>query len=83
MGRGTKTVYPGERNKGLSSTFQPPEEGQSVQRPKRFDKHGDKDEDYRPKNVNNVHNTSSQIYRKFNFLSVGSVAKSSSIHFLQ
>ena len=49
---GTRTVYPGKRNKGLSSTFQPPEEGQSVQRPKRSDKHGDKDEDNSPKNVN-------------------------------
>ena len=40
--------------KGLSSTFQPPEEGRSVQRPKRCDKHGDKDEDNSPKNVNNI-----------------------------
>ena len=31
-----------------------PEEGRSVQRPKRWDKHGDKDEDNSPKNVNNV-----------------------------
>ena len=52
MARGTRTVNPGERNKGLSSTFQPPEEGQSVQRPKRCNKHGDKDEDNSPKNVN-------------------------------
>ena len=48
------TVYSGERNKGLNSTFQPPEEGRSVKRPKRFDKHGDKDEDNSPKNENNV-----------------------------
>ena len=54
MALGTWTVYPDKQNKGLSSTFQPPEEGQSVQRPKRFDKHGDKDEDCYPKNVNNV-----------------------------
>ena len=54
MARGTRTVYPGERNQRLSSTFQPPEEGRSVQRPKRCDKHGDKDEDISPKNVNNV-----------------------------
>ena len=49
----TRTVYPDKWNKGLSSTFQPPEEGRSVQRPKRCDKHGDKDEDSSPKNVNN------------------------------
>ena len=54
MAHGTRTVYPGERNKRLSSTFQPPEEGRSVQRPKRCDKHSDKDEDNSPKNVNNV-----------------------------
>ena len=30
---------------------------------KRCDKPGDKDEDNSPKNVNNVHNTSSQKYR--------------------
>ena len=47
----------GTRNKGLSSTFQPPEESQSVQRPKHCDKHSDKDEDNSPKNVNNVHST--------------------------
>ena len=51
MARGTRTVYSGMRNKGLSSTFQPPEEGRSVQR---CDKHGDKDEDNSPKNVNIV-----------------------------
>ena len=41
-----------------------PEEGQSVQRLKCCDKHGDKDEDNSPKNVNNVHNTSSQKYKQ-------------------
>ena len=55
MARGTRSVYSCKRNKGLSSTFQPPEEDQSVQRTKRCDKHGDKDEDNSPKNVNNVH----------------------------
>ena len=64
MARRTRTVYPGKRNKGLSSTFQPPEEGRSVQRPKRCDKHGDKDEDNSPKNVNDVYNTLSQKYRQ-------------------
>ena len=54
MARGTRTVYPGKRNKGLSSTFQPPKEGRSVQRPKLCDKHDDKDEDDSQKNVNNV-----------------------------
>ena len=54
MARETRTVYPGKRNKGLRSTFQQPEEGRSVQRPKLCDKHGDKDEDNSPKNVNNV-----------------------------
>ena len=54
MARGTRTVYPGNRNKGLSSTFQPLEEDRSVQRPKRCDKIGDKDEDNSPNNVNNV-----------------------------
>ena len=49
MARGTRTVYPGKRNKGLSSTFQPPEEGRSVQQPKCSDKYGDKDEDNSPK----------------------------------
>ena len=53
MARGTRTVYPSKRNKGLSSTFQPPEEGLCMQWPKRCDKHGDKDEDNSPKNVNN------------------------------
>ena len=51
---GTRTVYPGERNKGLSLTFQPPEEGRIIQWPKRCDKHGNKDEDNSPKNVNNL-----------------------------
>ncbi len=64
MARGTRTVYPGKRNIGLSSAFQPPEEGWSVQRPKRCDKDGNKDNDNSPKNVNNVHNTSSQKYRQ-------------------
>ena len=63
MAHGTRTVYPSERNKGLSLTFQPLEEGRSVQQPKR-DKHGDKDEDNNPKNVNDVYNTSSQKYRQ-------------------
>ena len=49
---GTRTVYPGKRNKGLSSTLQPPEEGRGVQRLKRCDEHGDKDEDNSSKNVN-------------------------------
>ena len=56
MARGTRTIYPSERNKGLSSTFQPPEEGQSIQWLKHCDKHGDKDENNSLKNVNNVHN---------------------------
>ena len=53
MALGTRTVYPGKWNKELSSTFQPPEEGRSEQSPKHCDKHGDKDEDNSPKNVNN------------------------------
>ena len=56
MARGTRTVYPGKRNNGLSSTFQPPEEDRSVQRLKRCDEHDDKDEDNSPKNVNNEEN---------------------------
>ena len=60
MAYGTRTDYPGDWNKGLSSTFQPPEEGRSIQWPKRDDKHGNKDEDNSPKNVNNVFH----IYRK-------------------
>ena len=63
MVHGTRTVYPGKQNKGISSTFQPPEEGQSVQQPKCCDKHGNKDEDNSQKNVTNVHNISSQKYR--------------------
>ena len=54
MARGIRTVYPGKRNNGLSSTFQTPEEGRNIQRSKRCDKHVDKDEDNCPKNVNNV-----------------------------
>ena len=57
MTRGIRTVYPDKRNKGLSWTFQPPEEGRILQQPKRCDKHGDKDEYNSPKNVNDVHNT--------------------------
>ena len=52
MARGTRKVNLGKRNKGLSSTFQPPEEDRSVQRPKRCDKHSNKDEDNSLKNVN-------------------------------
>ena len=63
MARGTRTVYPSERNKGFSSTFQPPEEGWSIQWPKHCNKYGDKDEDNSPNNVNSVHNTSSQKCR--------------------
>ena len=62
MARGTRTVYLGKRNKELSSTFQPPEEGQGVQRQKSCDKHGDKDEDHSSKHVNNEHNASFQKY---------------------
>ena len=62
MARGT--VYLGKRNKGLSSTFQPSGEGRSVQWSKHCDKHGDKDEDNSPINVDNVHNTSSQKCRQ-------------------
>ena len=50
-----RPLYPSERNKELSSTFQPLEEGRSVQWTKRCDKHGDKGEDNSPKNVNNVY----------------------------
>ena len=65
MARGTRTVYPGKRNKGLSSTFQPTEEDRSVQQPKPYDKHAVKDEDSSPKNVNNVQSLmSKQIYFK-------------------
>ena len=64
MACGTRTVYPGKRNKGLCLTFQPSEEGRSVQWLKHCDKHGNKDEDNSLKNVNNVHNTLSQKYRQ-------------------
>ena len=53
MAHGTRIVYPNKRNKGLSSTFQPPEEGQSIQQLKCCDKHGDKDEHNSPNHVNN------------------------------
>ena len=53
MACGTRTVNSGKWNKVLSSIFQPHEEGKSVQRPKRCDKHEDKDEDNSLKNVNN------------------------------
>ena len=56
MARGSRTVYLGERNNGQSSTFQPPEEGRNVQRSKLCDKHGDKNEDNSPENVNNENN---------------------------
>ena len=42
------------KSPGLNSTFPQPEEDWRVQRPKRCDKHGDKNEDNNPKNVNNV-----------------------------
>ena len=51
---GNTKVYLGKPIKGLSSTSQPPEEGRSVQRLKRCDKHGDKDEDNNPESVSNV-----------------------------
>ena len=70
MTRGTRTVYPCKRNKGLSSTFQPPEEGHSIQQPKRYDEQGDKDEGNIPKNINNVQSTSSQKYRQFFFSNI-------------
>ena len=53
MARGTWTVDPSKRNKVLSSTFRPSEEGQIVQRAKRCGKHGDKDGGSSPKNINN------------------------------
>ena len=62
MAQRTRTVYPSKQNKGLSSTFQPLEEGQSLQKPKRCDKHGDKDEDNSPKNVNNIYKNIYIIY---------------------
>ena len=49
-------ILAGKQNKWSSPTFQPPEEGWSVQRPKCCDKHGVKDEDNSLKNVNNVNN---------------------------
>ena len=52
MARGTRTFYPDKRNKGLSSTFKPPEESRSVQWLKCCNKHGDKDEDNISKNLN-------------------------------
>ena len=61
MARGTKTVYPGKQNQWLSSTFQPPEEDRSVQRPKRCDKRSNENKDYCPKNVNNVRENSYKI----------------------
>ena len=64
MAHGTRTVDPSGQNKGLTSSFQPPEETQSVQRLKCCDKHGNKDEDNSPKNVNHAHDTSSQKYRQ-------------------
>ena len=53
MACGTRPIYSSNWNKELSSIFQPPEEGQSVQWLKRCVKHGDKDGDNGPKNVNN------------------------------
>ena len=64
MARRTRTVYTGKRNKGWSSSFHQPDDGRCVQRPKRCDKHGNKDEGNSSKNVNNVHSTSSQKYRQ-------------------
>ena len=56
MARETRTVYSGKRNKGkVKFDIPTPEKGRSVQWPKRCDKHGDKDEDNRPKNVNNIY----------------------------
>ena len=42
---------PGKHNKGVSSTFQPPNEIRGVRRPKHCDKHGDKEEDSSPINL--------------------------------
>ena len=79
MARGTGIVYPGERNKGLSSTFHPPEESRSVQRPKRCDEHGDKNEDNSPKNVNNVKIVLLQTYTVHILsISTASISKSNS-----
>ena len=68
MACGTRSVYPSKRNKGLSSTFQPPEEGRNIQRLKRCDKHGDKDQDNSPKNVNNVKRVSFNPYGWYNLI---------------
>ena len=57
MARGSRTVYLGKRNKGLSSTLQPPEEGRRVRQPKHCYKH----EDNSPKNE---HDILSQKYRQ-------------------
>ena len=63
MTRRTRTVYPGERNKGLSSTFQTPEESRNVRQPKRCDKHDDKDKDNSRKNANNGASCFSRAFR--------------------
>ena len=60
MACGTRTVYPGKQNKGLSLTFQPPEESWSIQQ----SKHCGKDKDNSPKNVNNVSSNSIYITRQ-------------------
>ena len=84
MARGTRTVYPGKRNKGLSSTFLPPEEGRGIQRPKRCYKHGDKDEDNSPKNVNNVIHLTYELSLSFSeCLSVYSYLSRYLLHFDQ
>ena len=64
MARGTRTICFGQRNKVLGSTFQPPEEGRSVQRPKCCDIHVDKDEDNCTKIVNNVQITDVELNSK-------------------
>ena len=71
MAYGTRTVYPGKRKKGISSTFQPPEESRSVQQPKCHDKHGDKDEDNSLKNVNNVHHNNLRNIDRNSLLYIG------------
>ena len=48
MANRTRIVYPGKRNKSLSSTLQTPEEGRSVQWLKRCDKHGDNNVQKKP-----------------------------------
>ena len=55
MTSGTRTVYLGKQKTGVSSTFQLSKEGQSIQRPKCCDKHGDKNDDNSPKNVNYIY----------------------------